>query len=219
MHVVVVYVFWDAGYAAAFADSWRHHPAGMEHLLLVVCNDGSVSPDKRAIFNGIPAVFVAGDNVGLDIGAFQQVAREVSCDLLVCFGSTAYLRGPGWLGRMFGSFARCGRNNLYGSMSNRGDASVNVAPHIRTTGFWMSPGLLAAYPIAVTAPEHRYPFEHGPTCFTSWVVKMGLKAIVVGWHHENPWPSWDITNGFHNGDQSEVIVGDRLSKPPYYHCA
>lgn len=217
MSIIAIYVFWGAGDAVVFADSYRKHQAGVDHLLCVICNDGSVSPDKRAIFSGIPAVFIAGDNVGRDIGAFQQSALA-ECDLMVFFGSTAYLRGPGWLHRMSHTFKRLG-DNLYGSMANRGDANSKVFPHIRTTGFWMSPKLFAAYPFAITEPEHRYPFEHGPDCLTSWILKLRRKAIVVGWHHENAWPDWNIRNGFHDGDQSEVIVGDRLSKPPYYHCA
>lgn len=218
MTIVAVYVFWDEGNASVFADSYRHHPAGVDHLLLVICNDGVVTLEKRQVFIGIPALFLAGDNVGLDIGAFQQAAAEVACDLMVFFGSTAYLRGPGWMIRMLESFVRLG-NNLYGSMSNRGDVNCNVSPHIRTTGFWMDPKLLAAYPMAVTSPEQRYPFEHGPDCLTSWVIRVRRKAIVVGWNHENAWPNWNIKNGFHDGDQSQVIVGDRLSKPPYYHVA
>jgi hypothetical protein len=117
---------------------------------------------------------------------------------------------------MAGAFQKHG-NALYGSMGNAGDASVKVFPHIRTTGFWLSPTLFNAYPTVINKPEQRYPFEHGPNCLTEWVKSQGLKALIATWSGEYETGQWDsIPNGFHRGDQSALLTGDRVTDPPYY---
>ena len=63
----------------------------------------------------------------------------------------------------------------------------------------------------------RYEFEHGKTCFTSWVTGQGLRPWIVGW--DCMWPVWQadqMPGGFHNGEQYNILVGDRLTRPPYW---
>jgi hypothetical protein len=73
------------------------------------------------------------------------------------------------------------------------------------------------YPHRITQPDKRYEFEHGKTCFANWIKAMGLKAWIVTWDNEYLWADWDdIPNGFHRGNQSALLCGDRLSEPPYH---
>ena len=221
MRIEIVYVFpanageLFAAYAWRFLQSYLAFPPGMEHGTTIVCNGASPSNDLYAIFKMMPNVrFFEHDNSGYDIGAFQHVAREVPCDMMVFFGSSAYLQGGGWLVRMAVSYQRHGRA-LYGVMGNRGVGSTH--PHIRTTGFWMPPSLLNEYPIKITRPEQRYQFEHGENCLTTWVTAKGLQCWVVGWSGEYLWADWDnIPNGFHRGNQSDLLSGDRLTEAPFY---
>jgi hypothetical protein len=136
--------------------------------------------------------------------------------MMVFFGTTAYLRGPNWLARMVQAYNRRGPAALYGSTGNCGDAREGCFPHIRTTGLWCAPILVNMHPLRVTNPAQRYPYEHGPACLTQWARDKGYSAFVCDWHNEYEWPAWDaIPNGFHQGNQSGVIVGDRLCRVPY----
>lgn len=226
MKIVVTYVYPLNGQghymdlAVRFLAGYHAFPPGIEHETLIVCNGSPETDEARFLFGALPACqFLLHDNTGHDLGAYQHAARSTPCDLMVFFGASTYLKGPGWLKRMSDSFSKHGRG-LYGVMGNRGVAHVGVAPHIRTTGFWMPPALLNEYPTVVTKPEQRYPFEHGPNCLTSWIYRKGLMAWVVGWSGEYQQGQWDfIENGFHRGNQSDLLVGDRNSEPPYYPIA
>jgi hypothetical protein len=98
-----------------------------------------------------------------------------------------------------------------------GDQRVNVSPHVRTTGFWLSPKVLNRYPITVKTPDMRYPFEHGPNGLTMWAWSQGMQVLVVDGDGIWQFPTWDdSTEGFHRGTQRALLFGDRLSMPPYY---
>jgi hypothetical protein len=134
----------------------------------------------------------------------------------VFFGASAYLKRAGWLNRMVEAREHHGEG-LYGCMGNRGHIAVGVHPHIRTTGFWISSALFNSYPHAITRPEQRYGFEHGPDSLTSWTYRQGKRVMVVGWSGCYEQGRWDsIPNGFHRGNQSDLLSGDRNSEPPYH---
>lgn len=226
MKVVIVYVFPTCvgehylTSAVRFLTTYANFHPGMEHDTVIACNGGEPSTEEQYLFQAaMPNVkFMVRDNSGHDLGAFMQAAKENPCDLMVFFGATAYLRGTGWLVRMVQSFVKHGPG-LYGTMGNRGDARVNVWPHIRTTSFWMPSALFAQYPVAIKT-ENRYIIEHGKECITSWVKKKKLPVLVVSWDGEYPEPMWDnIRGGFHRDNQQGLLCGDRLSEPPYYHTA
>lgn len=201
--------------ALNFIQSYMLFPAGIEHQVVVVCNGAPVTDEAQCLFSDIPnCSFLEHDNSGYDCGAFQKAAREVPADLMVFFGATAYVRGKGWLARMADARNKRG-DTLYGTMGNRGDDRFGVQPHIRTTGFWLSPALFNLYPHQVTKPEHRYAFEHGSDCLTTWIRKRGLNPLVVGWNGEYMMEQWDSMGGYHQSNQFNLIAGDRMSRVPY----
>lgn len=219
--IVYVYVSQPGQYeqlANRFIQTYTQHPPGYPHQTALVCN-GSLNTQKVGeMFAPLPAHrIIAHDNSGKDIGAYQKAAREVPCELMVFFGASTYFRRPGWLKRMVESYQKHGVT-LYGSTANRGAPSLHVYPHIRTTAFWTTPALFNEYPVKVVRDDQRYPFEHGRNCFTDWVARNGMVPLVVSWIGEHPWEQWDaVPNGYHQGDQSNVLVGDRLTCPPYWH--
>ncbi len=211
-----------AAKAANFAASYELNPPGMDHETLIVCNGVPANPESRALFNALPNVtFLDHDNSGWDIGAFQLAARTVDCDLMVFFGGHTYFRKPGWLARMWEAFQNFG-DTLYGSTGNQGNIGVGVYPHVRTTAFWCSPGLLRDYPYRVTSVGgggQRYEAEHGKTCLSNWVKQQGLTPWIVGWDLAMPLDQCDqIPGTYHQGDQFNVLVGDRMTCPPFHHC-
>ena len=227
MKVAIVYVYPNLGdaYAAAarkFVASYvKFKPKDVEHLFFVVVNGGDFENISTALFKPLDPIYLRHDNSGFDIGAFQLAARCVdsdTCDLMVFCGSSTYIKHPRWLNRVVESFYIHG-DTLYGAMGNRGVPANRIEPHIRTTGFWMTPGLFNKYPYAITESIQRYEFEHGSRGLTSWIIRDQGKTpwLVCGTGEFNQ-PLWDsVPNAYHNGDQSNLLFGDRLTMPPYYH--
>lgn len=226
MKIAMVYIYPMAGaghyldLAVRFIESYHQCPPGMDHDSVVVCNGAKTDDATRFLFGSLPNLrFIEHDNSGYDCGGYQRAARDHPCDLMVFFGASTYLKRPGWMIRVKQSW-ELGGPGLYGVMGNRGDDRFGVYPHIRSTGFWTSPKLMNEYPMKITRPEQRYPFEHGPMCLTSWIKQKGLIPWVVSWSGQYKWEYWDsFPNGFHRGDQSDMLAGDKNSCPPYYHCA
>ncbi len=223
MKIAIVYVFpMCVGqkyfeYAVRFLETYHSHPPLIEHETVVVLNGGTVSSEVTCLFSELPHChFIERDNSGYDIGAYQSAARSTDCDLMVFFGASTYLKLNGWLRRMVEAFDRHG-DTIYGAMGNRGNLAIGVYPHIRTTAFWMTPKLFNAYPGIIRKKEQRYGFEHGKNCLTEWVKKSGKKPLVVTKNGAYEWALWDAdANGFHQGNQSAMIAGDRISEPPFY---
>jgi hypothetical protein len=223
LKIDVVYVYpmngnpqWD-GYASRFISSYQSAAPCMVHNTIVVCNGGAPTAKEANLFAPLPnLVFLTHDNSGWDIGAFQKASRNSTADMIVFFGSSAYVQGAGWLARMAEPFVK-NPEIQYGSMGNRGDMKIKIYPHIRTTGFWMQPALFNSYPHAITTPAQRFPFEHGSNCFTEFLERNGVKSNVVTWRGEYAWENWDVDpTGFNRGDQSSLLSKDRICDYPYY---
>lgn len=203
--------------AERFLASYLDNPPLVEHVTTVVCNGAPPDIETKGLFSCLPDVtFLAGSNCAYDISAYQEASERSSADLIVFFGASAYLRKPGWLLRMASAFQRHGPAQ-YGSMANRGDGPTR--PHLRTTGFWTTPRLFNSYPTKIVAPHERFPFEHGPDCFTSYITRLGLKNWLVTAVGDYLWAEWDnAPGGFHRDNQENLLTGDHLSEPPYFKC-
>lgn len=224
MRISIVYVFPHGGQngylelANRFLNTYHTFPPGVDHETIIVCNGAKADDETQYLFSSLPNVkFLEHDNSGFDIGAYQRAAASFDADLMVFFGASGYLKCVGWLQRFAEAFQRRG-DTLLGSMGNRGAVRFGVYPHIRTTGFAISPSLLRKYPVKVDRPELRYPFEHGSNCLTSWVYGRGKQPYVVTYDGEYAMAEWDsVPNGYHNGDQSNLLTGDRMTAPPFWH--
>jgi hypothetical protein len=220
MKPLLVYVYAGPNYldyAARFVSCYANFPPGADHDSLIVCNGVPADGMVRMLFSSLANVnFVQHDNSGFDIGAFQFASSIQPPRIGLFFGASAFFQRPGWMSRVLESSARRGLG-LYGSMGNAGDNRVRVFPHIRTTGFWLSTELFNNYPFKVKQAGQRYEFEHGQTCLTEWCKQQGYMPWVATWDTEYPPHMWDhIPNGFHRGDQSNLLFKDRLCEPPFY---
>jgi hypothetical protein len=207
-----------ASWAYNLINTWNANPPGYPCDFVVACAHKPPSDQMHSMLRLIaePSIFIHDDK-GWDIGAYQAFAKVSQHDMMVCLGGSSYLRRADWLVNMVEAFIRHGPTHLYGSMGNNGEPIANVSPHLRSTGFWCSPHLMNSYPYPVTDPSQRYPFEHGPNCFTGWVYKLGRRAIVVDAEGDHDHPHFnDSPNGFHRGNQSALLVGDRLTQAPYF---
>ncbi len=201
-----------------FLNTYAENPPGAPHRTIILTDEGPLDETvelAKAVFDK-PFIFQWHDRA-LDIGRYQGWAGHSAADVLLFCGGTTYFRKPGWMTRIIHAVSQHGKDALYGSMCNTGDMPFNVYPHIRTTGFWIGRELFNRYPIQVQQATQRYEFEHGATGLTTWIRQQNLNAWVVGWDTEYSWPNWgNIPGGFHNGDQRNLLIGDRLSEPPYW---
>jgi hypothetical protein len=54
-------------------------------------------------------------------------------------------------------------------------------------------------------------------CISTWIKQQGMPVWVVGWDGEyNLDYCAGMPNGFHIGDQSNLLFRDRLTDAPYY---
>jgi hypothetical protein len=225
LKIVCVYIYPLAGAnghfdrALKFLQTYAGNPPGIAHETVIVCNETPANDETKFLFGCMPGVqFLNHDGSGMDCGGYQLAARTVPADMMVFFGGNSYFRRPHWLTQMTWAFQKFG-DTLYGSTGNQGDKRFGVYPHVRTTGFWCSPQLINRHPLKVTHNGLRYPFEHGPEGLTTWVLNQNKMAYIVAWDGAYPVLSCDmIPGGFHQANQENVLIGDRLTAPPYHHC-
>jgi hypothetical protein len=187
--------------SARFLASYLEYPGGTEHDLIVVSNGGPPDDTLKFLFGGLDNVrFIGHDNSGWDVGAFIAVAKQLDCDMMVCFGSSIHFRRAGWLLRMVEAWNRRGPG-MYSST-----ASFMVKPHLQTTGFWCDPVLLRTHPVKVVTQSERYDFEHGVNAICDRALKMCMPALCVTWSYILEKSQWrQGANIFWRGDQSECL--------------
>ncbi len=225
MKVSIVYIFPENGgnghldRAINFVLGYQCFPPGHDHDTVIICNGGKANEEVRFLFDSLPNVrLIEHDDSGFDIGGFQKAAKEHPCDLMVFFGGNTYFRRAGWLARMVQVYEIYG-DGLYGCTGNQGDSRFNVFPHVRTTGWWTNPKWVNLHPLRVTDNSQRYPYEHGAHGISTWMLREGRHVWVAGWNDVRPLHDCDaMPEGFHKGTQANLLVGDRLTAPPYHSC-
>jgi hypothetical protein len=225
LKIVLVYIYAEGGRngyrdkAMRFVESYLKHPPEADHETVVVCNGVPVTPDARSLFARMPnCTFLNHDDSGWDIGGYQLAAMNVDCDLMLFCGGHTYFRRQGWLKRIVEVWEDHGVA-LYGATGNQGNGN-GVHPHVRTTAFWCHPKLMNWYPYRVVQPGgggQRYEMEHGQTCLSNWFKQQGLKRYIVTFSGVYPLERCDSgVGGYHNGNQENLLIGDRLTCPPFH---
>jgi hypothetical protein len=183
-------------------DSYLKFDAGYGHELVIIDRCGD-SPDD------VKATHLRYDDGGWDCGAWQFAGRSIDTDLLVCFNSSTYITGNGWLKR-FVEAAEAHGDGLYGPL-----ASYEINPHIRTPCMVFQPHIIRQYPAQVMDRLDTYRMEvfgypGGTPNFTMWVRSKGWQTRLVTWDGDYDLPEWrKPDNIFRRGDQSNLLVRDR----------
>lgn len=223
MKLTLVYVYvphlggnYSENYPNRFVDTYQRHPTDIDHRCVVMCNTAPMTDQRLKVFAPLKnLVLFQNYNEGADIGAYQVAAEVFSCDCMMFLGASSYIRKDNWMQRVVESFEKYGPNAQYGAMSHNGGLGVDI--HIRTTAFWMDPKLFIKHPLKVRDNGLRYSFEHGSNCLTTWLLKQDIKSWTITANGEYPIGLWHtVVNGMHQNNQEELLVGDRLSEPPFY---
>lgn len=188
-----------------FRDSYVGHQAGVSHDLFICSSGTALSASSRGLLHGLKYTAIEYKGSGWDIGAYQYCARRLlAYDLVLFLNSQAFIVQDDWLSYFAAAFKKHGPG-IYGSSS-----SFEVAPHIRTSSFAVSPKLLLRYPLQVRSRYDACVFEHSPTNFSLWALSNNVPVYVV--MRSGAYKlleSRQSENIFRRGTQDDLLVNDR----------
>lgn len=93
----------DLAAMRAFAESYRAHPAGAAHELLVIYKgfDGEAdAAEHETLLSGISHKRMFVDDTGFDIGSYLAAARSTPCDYFCFLNSFSRIECDGWLAQL-----------------------------------------------------------------------------------------------------------------------
>lgn len=213
--------------ARRFVDSYRAHPAGIEHRLLAVF----AGPEEdRAPFH---EAFAAVEHERLDLGlgmdlAHYRTAVERSPADAYCFVNTVTeVLADDWLGLMARALAGDGVGMVGTTGSYESPNAVRPGPlrrmrpgfeafpnpHLRTNGFAMKRGLIEQldWPSRMTRGQ-TVALEGGSRSLTRQVRGRGLQTLVVGRDGAYPPERWRQSRTFRHGEQANLLLGDNRTR-------
>lgn len=197
--------------ARRFVESYLRFGPGMDHLTVVVCNNGPASDEQKSIFSKMNPLFLDRGNEGWDIGAFIDASRAIvrsslSHKFVMCCGANTHFKRAGWLLRMNEAWEKHGPG-MYGAT-----ASFEIRPHFNTSSFVASAFDVAAYPFHVSTMQDRYHFEWGARSLMNLIASKGAPTLLVTWDGEYTKENFrNVRNGYRNGDQSNCLAYFRHS--------
>jgi hypothetical protein len=208
-----------------FARSYREHPAGLEHRLVVVLN-GFDSPEAAqqhlAAFDGIDHEVVFLERSTLDLVAYGTVAERVDAETLCFLNSHSQLLAPGWLASFDAHLQDAGIVGATGSYERphsllpwrrrRWPAFPNV--HLRSNAFMLRRDLMRSLRWPEVVEKHEaWALESGKAGLTAQVLDQGLRALVVGRDGEAYEPErWPESATFRSGGQANLLVSDNRTR-------
>lgn len=197
-----------------FLTSYCQFPPNIEHHTVILTDAGN-EQNARDFFAILPKLRVlATGSQGKDLQRYEEYCEQSNADCAMFLGGSTYCRRGGWGMRAIGAFMNLGSGNLYGSCGHTGAGPVR--PHLRSTGFWCSPAMYRQYPIKPRDQGQRYQVEHGNGCLSDWFANMGRRVLVITFSGEYDLAhANDDPNGYARGNQYNMLVGDRLTAPPY----
>ncbi len=193
------------GIIKRFRDSYVRHQAGVSHDLFICSSGAALSASTMKFLDELDYKTIEYKGNGWDIGAYQYCARHLlAYDLVMLLNSQAFVVQDDWLSYFAVAYKKNGQG-VYGASS-----SFEVAPHIRTSCFAVSPELLLHYPLQVRSRYDACVFEHSPSNFSLWALSQNLPVYVV--MRSGAYKLFESRAGgdiFRRGSQSDLLVNDR----------
>jgi hypothetical protein len=228
--VAVVHLVWEPVGPAAlrrFADSYRAHPAGAEHRLVIVFKGfGAAGPgtDHRAALAGIEHETLRYDEPTLDLPTYAWCADALDAAHLCFLNSESVLLGDGWLAALLEHLSAPGVGAVGATGSFERPRSINPLkrrrwpsfpnPHLRTNAFALPRALMRElrWP-AVRTKAAAWELESGRDGFTRQVWGRGLRTLVVGRDGRGyPPEAWPHSATFRSGGQANLLVADNRTR-------
>ncbi|MGZ4245991.1 MAG: hypothetical protein ACXVSE_17015 [Solirubrobacteraceae bacterium] len=235
MEVCLVHLAWagdDPSMLPRFLDSYREHPAGVAHRLVIAWNgyrdDGELAAAQRRAQGTRHDDFVVA-RPKLDLAAYRDVA-EWATEPVICFvNSHSRVLADGWLASM----ARCLAEDGVGLVGATGSWESPLSgailplrlrragrypafpnPHIRTNAFMLERRRLLdiRWP-EITSKGQAYELESGNDGITRQIEAQGLRAVVVGRDgRAYDRDRWRESRTFRAGEQDNLLVEDNRTR-------
>jgi hypothetical protein len=128
------------GPARTFVESYRAHPAGLDHDLHVIFKgfpDSTFVASARGLFAGLPIDPIEVDDTGFDIGSYFAAARRVSNRRLIFFNTFAEILADDWL-RKFDTALSSPSVGLAGATGSWQSHCSGYEAALRRIWFWMT---------------------------------------------------------------------------------
>lgn len=137
----------------------------------------------KAVAANYPVTYIPRENVGLDIGVFQEVCKSdnggilVPYDYLIWFTDDCLPTSLDFISDFVEPFEK---NNSLGLICF--EMSRQIRPHVRTTGFCLKRETLPkiTFPVPkILTKKDCYDFEHGQKNLYLQIAKLGLTVKVI----------------------------------------
>jgi hypothetical protein len=227
----LVYLAWTpygVGPAEQFAGSYREHPAGTEHRLLLAFAgpDGDRDPWRRAFAGVEHEEIECGE--GVDLGHYRTAAERVVADRYCFVNTVSAVLADGWLGHLERALLSPGVGMVATTGSHESPNAVRPwplrrrrpgyesfpNPHLRTNGFALGRELLLSldWPAGVSR-EESLELEAGSRSLTRQVGERGLATLVVGRDGvAYPPERWLESATFRSGGQANLLLADNRTR-------
>lgn len=192
--------------AKRWMKSYEKYIPDIPHELVII---DRYADHTDSLFDDFSPKYIRYNGGGWDCGAWKFAGKNIAAELLVCFNSSSYITGPGWLERFVAAHQTHGAG-LYGPL-----ASYEISPHIRTPCMAFAPEVVNGFPEEVNDREDTYRFEcmgypSGTPNFTQWAIGKGYPVKLVTWSGVYDQSDWRKPEGvFRNADQQDLIVRDK----------
>jgi hypothetical protein len=208
-----------------FLASYRRHPAGMDHELVLAWN-GVAGPEDLGAFAAVVAgvehraVFLP--DAPPDLRTYFTAARECRARHLAFLNAGSEILADGWLASMYAAaqtpgVGLVGATGSFESVANDYPAGWFAPfpnPHIRTNAFMIERSLLFDLEIEdLTDKLQCLRFESGAGGLTAQILARGLRPVVVdraGVAHDMT--AWPHSATFRSGGQSGLLVADNRTR-------
>lgn len=189
---------------ARFASTWQSFLPGAACDLIVACNGGPLDTSTALLFAGLNAKFWPRVNdEARDLGAYIEASKTIckEYDMILCLGESNHFWKEGWLKRLVEARERYGPG-MYGPF-----ATHVIRAHLQTTAFFITPSLLASYPMIVKDKESRYAMEHGERALWRRLQARNIPVKLVTWDGDWSPGQWRLPrNIIWRGDQSNCLM-------------
>jgi hypothetical protein len=228
---VVVHLVWaplGVEPFARFMRSYREHPAGADHRLLLVFKefrDDAHRAPWDAVAEQVDHDRSSMPEETLDLAAYMHVAQATDARLLCFLNSTCVILADDWLGLMQRNLdtPEVGMVGATGSWESAYSAALPwlkpfkrrhfdrfPSPHLRTNAFLIGRDTMLSldWPL-VADKESAHRLESGKRSVTRQIWERGLEVRVVGrdgraYHRED----WPVSATFRSGEQRNLLVAD-----------
>ncbi|HEY4002008.1 MAG TPA: tetratricopeptide repeat protein [Candidatus Xenobia bacterium] len=243
MKVAAVHLVWKPlgfQYFQRFITSYRNHPAGHDHELIVIFNgfDKDDALDEyEADMSDIPHRSIRLSHSKRDLSAYYEVAQSTDHEWYCFLNSYSKIMGDLWLGHLVraGTQPGVGMAGATGSWDSlathrvlltldstdemKQDSVLHYPAfpnyHLRTTGILVRRDRWLGYePFRdLVDKEAAHRCESGKDGFSQTLLKQGLELLVVG-RDGRTWPHarWHESGTFRTGDQENCLIWDNLTE-------